>query len=162
MSHPPCQRHRTRGAIAMEFALTLPLFLLLTWGLLNFASVFYTQMALTRAAHDAARALLMTPPVGTDAAVAARSVVLRSLASTPIAPPGFNSTATARMGWLDTHLTEGVTVQSESCGDRTCQTVSITFPYGDNVRLLPSMTLPLLGEVDFLPQQLTASAVITR
>jgi hypothetical protein len=51
-----------RGAAAVEFALLLPLLLLIVFGLLDFGRAINTQITLTQAAREGARALAL--PLG--------------------------------------------------------------------------------------------------
>lgn len=46
-----------RGAAAVEFALVVPVLLLLLVGIIEFAHVFNTQISLTQAAREAARTM---------------------------------------------------------------------------------------------------------
>jgi Flp pilus assembly protein TadG len=62
-----------RGAAAVEFALVLPLFLLLVFGIVDFSRAFNVQLTLSDAAAEGARALATgaTATVAEDAARAA-------------------------------------------------------------------------------------------
>ncbi len=57
----PFQRQR-RGANAVEFALTLPIFLLLLGGIVDFGWMFYYKAALNSAVYDACRAGVTRDP----------------------------------------------------------------------------------------------------
>ena len=70
-----------RGAAAVEFALVLPLFLMLLFGMVDFARAFNTQLTLSDAAAEGARTLA----IGGTAA-AARSAANGVLASTLVSP----------------------------------------------------------------------------
>lgn len=50
-------RKSERGAAAVEFALVVPVLLLLLVGIIEFAHVFNTQISLTQAAREAARTM---------------------------------------------------------------------------------------------------------
>lgn len=50
--------HRERGASIVEFAIVLPLFLLLIGGMVDFGRMYYTQVMLTNAAREGARAAM--------------------------------------------------------------------------------------------------------
>ena len=49
--------HRERGAAAVEFALVLPILLVILLGILDFGLYYYNDLQLTHAARDAARYL---------------------------------------------------------------------------------------------------------
>jgi Flp pilus assembly protein TadG len=74
-------QHAERGAAAVEFALVLPLFLLLLLGTVDFARAFHIQLTLSDAAAQGARTLA----VGSTEA-AARSAADAALASTLVSP----------------------------------------------------------------------------
>ncbi len=64
---------RKRGAVAVEFALTLPLLLILLFGIVEFGVMMYDQAVITNAAREGARwgavqsALLVPQPVNCSA-----------------------------------------------------------------------------------------------
>ena len=61
-------RFSQRGASAVEFALILPLLIVLTFGIIEFGLLMYNQQVLTNAAREGARyGIVQTDP--TDAAV---------------------------------------------------------------------------------------------
>jgi Flp pilus assembly pilin Flp len=51
-----------RGAAAVEFALLLPLLLLIVFGIIDFGRALNTQITLTQAAREGARALALGQP----------------------------------------------------------------------------------------------------
>lgn len=57
-----------RGAAAVEFALVLPLLLLLLFGIIDFGRAYHSKVTLTHAAREGARALALAPDAaaGTD------------------------------------------------------------------------------------------------
>lgn len=150
-----------RGAAAVEFALALPIFMLLLWGLLSFAALFYTQLAVSRAAHDGARAAVLLPP-SAGLVDAVKGAVLDSLAATPVAASGQNGSFTSRRNWLASNVSDAIVVNSEACDGSTCITVRIDYPYGNGIRLLPTISLPGLGMLSFIPDTLVAEAVVVR
>src|SRR5579859_3625853 len=54
---PP--QHRERGAAAVEFALVLPVLLVLVMGIIDFGRVFSAQQTLTYAARSGARVMVL-------------------------------------------------------------------------------------------------------
>jgi Flp pilus assembly protein TadG len=53
---PEALRHRSRGQALVEFAIIIPVFLLLLFGLLDFGRVIYAQQTITQDAREGARA----------------------------------------------------------------------------------------------------------
>ncbi|KRE62293.1 TadE/TadG family type IV pilus assembly protein [Nostocoides sp. Soil756] len=62
-------RRRERGAAAVEFALLLPVLVLLIGGIVDYGRYFFTQVQLSNAAREGARAAI----VGGDPAVRAKA-----------------------------------------------------------------------------------------
>ena len=52
-------RERTRGQALVEFAIIIPVFMLLLFGLLDFGRVIYAQQTITQDAREGARAGLV-------------------------------------------------------------------------------------------------------
>jgi len=82
-----------RGAAAVEFALILPILLLLIGGIVDFGRAFFTQVVITNAAREGARAAV----VGADA-VARASAAADGVTPTPTITAGTcPSTGTAQV-----------------------------------------------------------------
>ena len=60
----PSRRHPDRGASAVEFALILPVFVVIIAAILDFGFIFAQQVSLNNAARDAARAAVVKPTAG--------------------------------------------------------------------------------------------------
>ena len=90
---------RDRGAAAVEFALLLPVLLLLVFGIIDFGRALNAQITLTQAAREGARiAALGESNVvsGTQAAATGLSPVAVSVTSCPVgAGPGVNAVVQA-------------------------------------------------------------------
>jgi len=67
------QRNHERGAAAVEFALVLPVLLLLVFGMLEFSRAYNVQISLTNAAREGARVMAIhnDATLATNAAIAA-------------------------------------------------------------------------------------------
>jgi Flp pilus assembly protein TadG len=82
----PGVRDRERGAAAVEFALLLPLLLLLVFGIVDFGRALNAQITLTQAAREGARLAALGQPnvVGaTQAAATGLSSVTVTVTSCP-------------------------------------------------------------------------------
>jgi Flp pilus assembly protein TadG len=53
--------HNQKGAALIEFAIILPLILLLVFGAIEFGFLFYNKQVLTNASREAARAAIVKP-----------------------------------------------------------------------------------------------------
>jgi hypothetical protein len=154
----------------VEFAFVLPVFVLLLYGMVTFGSVLYTQMALSRAASDGARALgLASGSVSSYGSVtdevkdAIKLEVIDSLAASIIAPVGIGDYA-ARRTWLEETVLPQVVVDNGSCGGGDASSgllrVLVSYPYS-SARILPPITLPIVGGFDsWMPQNLSGCAIV--
>lgn len=79
-------RGAERGAAAVEFALLLPVMLLVIAGIVDLGRALFTQIELTNAAREGARAAIVST-------VSADAVEARAAAAAP-GVPGFSSNAT--------------------------------------------------------------------
>lgn len=151
-----------QGAAAMEFALVLPVFLLILYGLITFGAAFYTQLAISRAAEDGARAAIQ--PGITDAMI--KSEVINSLAASSIAPRAHNTNFTTRRDWLNTQVKPSrvIVVHNAACngaGSSGAVSITVDFPYDNaaGTRILPSITIPAVGDIDgWMPKKLVSCA----
>lgn len=98
---------RDRGAAAVEFALLLPLLLLLIFGIIDFGRALNAQITLTQAAREGARlAALGEPNVvsGTQAAATGLSPVAVSVTSCPV-NAGTGANATVKVSYTFSFVT---------------------------------------------------------
>lgn len=102
MSHTKRITGGERGASVVEFAIILPLFLLLIGGMVDLGRAFYTEVMLTNAAREGARSAMysQTPSVTLKRAQDAggnnpnfTAAVTASCPATPTSPPS-NATVT--------------------------------------------------------------------
>lgn len=99
-----------RGAIAVEFALLLPVFLLLLLGIMEFGRAYNAQVTLTNAARDGARVMAITNSAtqARTAATDAASTLSPGLVTSDFTPaPGACPTGTAGA----THATTTFTIK---------------------------------------------------
>ncbi len=78
----PGPRHTDRGSATVELALVLPLLLLLLFGVIDFGRMLHTQITLTEAAREGARAAALGFDPGARVARAAGGVTLASASVT--------------------------------------------------------------------------------
>jgi Flp pilus assembly protein TadG len=81
-ARPPAGR-RDRGAVIVEFALVLPLLLILLIGIVEFGRAYNTQIALQGAAREGARALALGESASTAVANASGGISMTVSATTP-------------------------------------------------------------------------------
>lgn len=124
-------RGRERGAAAVEFALLLPVFLLVIAGIVDFGRAFFTQIELTNAAREGARAAVVSTASAAD-------IKLRAQTSAP-GIPGITTTAT---------------ICGASGGNATVS-ASTSFEW---ILLKPAMSL--FGAGGALPATLSSTAVM--
>ncbi|GGB43479.1 hypothetical protein GCM10011492_38090 [Flexivirga endophytica] len=122
---------REHGASAVEFALVLPLLVLLIGGMVDFGRAFYTEVTLTNAAREGARSAMYGNAPGDRASQAAETV-----------PGATVSTDTCAKG--------------VNTGDVSV-TVQAPFQW---VILGPAMNLITLGSGSALPTTLTGKATM--
>lgn len=134
---------RQRGVSALEFAIALPVMLLLLWGVVGFASMFYVQMAFSGAAADGARLAASLPQE-----------------EIPQRVPESVGHALAHLGIAASHVTihQGVA----PCTD--CIVVRIDASYRElrGTPVLAPITLPLIGAMRWLPDRMVAEASVLR
>jgi Flp pilus assembly protein TadG len=93
---PRGRKEQDRGAVAVEFALLLPLLLLLIFGIIDFGRALNAQVTLTQAAREGARLAALNEPnvvARTQAAATGLSgVSVTIVTSCPVgAGPGVNA-----------------------------------------------------------------------
>ncbi len=141
-------RRRIAGAAAVEFALILPVFLMMMYSMVVYAYIFILQESMTFAAQASAEATVKVSPVQADYEAALVSVA--------------KSTATQVLGYLPLDQQNRVLGESAEKVTVTPDTVNgtvqvqLTFDFAG---LFPVLSLPLVGDVPPMPATLTASAV---
>ena len=159
-----------RGAAALEFALVLPIMLILLYGLVTFGSALYTQMVVSRAAEDGVRAVATISDAGsysdvTEAQKAQiRNEVIDSLANSTIVPSGSGGSYAARHTWLENNVLAAIIVDNGTCGGgaSTGQILRVSFAYPfAATRMLPAISLPVVGNFSsWMPATLTGCAIV--
>lgn len=84
-------RNHERGAVAVEFAILLPLLLMLVLGTIEFGRAYNAQITLTNAARDGVRVMAITN-VAADAKTAAKNAAASVSSAIPISDVTLSST----------------------------------------------------------------------
>lgn len=116
-----------RGAAAVEFAIVLPVLLLILLGIIEYGRVFYMQNSLTNAARVAARTMVIESSAGV--ATAAADAQTRA-AGAAVVSPAVSSGQVA----VTACTTGGVT------------TVTITYPVSQLSGFMPGFPTQLIGK----------------
>ncbi len=130
-------KERQNGAVLVEFAAVLGLFMLLLWAVLTYGMVFAVNHSLSSAAAESARAAVGAPEG--DATTVAADV------------------ADDRLSWLGAKASSATVSPSVApCPDipGECITVEVSYPYGTDP-LVPGLNLLPLPET--LSSQATVS-----
>lgn len=121
MSTPP----RDRGAAAVEFALVLPVLLILVLGIIEFGRAYHIQTTLSNAARDGVRVMALQ-----DSVTAARTTT-KSSAQT--------------LGLTDMMIGVAPSTCSSDISAPAMASVTITYPFALVSGLLPIGDLTLTG-----------------
>ena len=124
-----------KGAAMVEFAIVLPLLLMLVFGMIEFSIMFYDKAVITNASREGARAGIVYsyPNRITDGEIEATVVnyVSDKLITFSATPPSAEDLTT-------------VTGQCSNAGDVV--TVTVTYPY--EFLVLPNFITTLTGSID--------------
>ena len=134
-------RHYQSGAVAIEFAFVFPVFLGIVYAMIAYALAFLVLQSFTYASEEALRAALAHPCDGT---------------CTPEElEPEVKEQVEATLSWLSvTYVTEATSGDDFfSCTPENLCTVRLSAG-----PLIPSLNLPVFGEVPRLPAELVGKA----
>jgi hypothetical protein len=147
-----CNRQRMHGAVSIEFALILGLFLAILYAIVSYALVFMLVQSFTSASEDGLRAAVAVDCAG----LAAADCVDQRIT------PAVRTQALASLSWLPADIRDTVLGSDGSLVEVDCdgETCAATIRYADylNDPMIPVIHLPLLGAVPRLPQDLIGSA----
>jgi Flp pilus assembly protein TadG len=132
--------HGENGVELLEFALVIPIFVFVLYGLIAFGMMLSAKQTVTNAAAEGARAAVgaSTDPVG-----AARARVGQAMNSYS----GYNA--------ADPKQFDAQVAPCTNNAAASCITVKVTYPYGDKPLIPPA---PGLGLV--MPSTLSSTAVV--
>lgn len=132
---------RQRGAVAIEFALVFVLFFMVFYGAVSYSLPLLMVQAFNHASAEAVRRAIALQPGAADYSAEAQAVVAQQLA------------------WLPGNARSRVAVEAAAPGADGVFTVRITYPYRQ-FPLVPFLSLPGVGEIPRLPDELVATASI--
>lgn len=136
------RRRASRGATSIEFAMVVPVLLVLILGIVYYGLIFAMQQVLTLAAEEGARAALRYQPTNAQRVAAAYTAVASTL-------PTFISNQ------VQTNQNSTPLVNCQNQAGMQCLSVVLTLPLtSGNSPMLPA--IPLLP----VPATLTGSAVV--
>ena len=145
-------RERERGAAAVEFALVVPLLLVLVFGIISYGYMLSFRQAMSQGAAEGARsgavwASAYDASQDTDRVNAARARVEEALASYGVKCAPSQASCTITIGPC---VTTATTAPSAAAGDTArCVRVAVSYPYGSNP-LTPKIPLvPLPDSLTF-------------
>ncbi|HXG28480.1 MAG TPA: TadE/TadG family type IV pilus assembly protein [Nevskiales bacterium] len=148
-------RRGESGAAALEFAIMLPLLLLMIYGIVVYSYMFIVQEAITFAAQEAAEAAVKVDPAQDPAdyeAAVRAEVVATATRVLDFLPPAQRE----RVLGSDGSKVE-VTVADSPTGIGGVVTVNLVFSFSG---LFPQIPLPALGPIPPMPGTLVARGVV--
>lgn len=116
-----------RGAAAVEFALVLPVLLLILLGIIEYGRAFYMQNSLTNAARVAARAMVIESSAGVSTAAA--DAKTKAVSAAIVSPA----------------VTTGE-VAVTACAVGSATTVTISYPISQLSGFMPAFPTQLIGK----------------
>jgi Flp pilus assembly protein TadG len=127
-------RPRTRGQSLVEFAIVIPVFLLILFAIFDFGVLLYSRMTVINAAREAARAA--------------------TLLATPSYTPGqIQSVASARASAAAGGLPVTTTATCGACDPGDFVTVTVTYDHSMFFPLLFGNTIPMSSTVQMVLEE---------
>jgi len=160
---PARSRHRTGGQALVEFALIVPIFMLLLFALLDFGRVIYAQQTITQDAREAARAGLVAAldsPVTTASYQKIRTAALKmapgvTLANANItgATGGCTQTVADSVSAATCFFPDGVVCSDPTNPPRVVVKISVNVPLLTPIisNLVGSSFTPTAQSITYLP-----------
>lgn len=121
-------RRRDRGAAAVEFAIVVPLLLLLLFGIISYGMMLSFRQSVSQSAAEGARAAAVTLPGG-DPTANATLAVSQALGN-GITCVKSGADWTLKRGGSDVGTCTTVTATCSNNTGKTCVTVTVSYKYG--------------------------------
>lgn len=145
MRAPKAPRRRSRGQALVEFAIVLPVFLLVLSGVLDFGFLFYSRMSAINAIREGAEnGALQSGPSTTwsQMKTSVSGVITADANGVPLGSPTFQLlTLSAPSTWVSATNPSGTTLMSALKGDAV--QVTATYQYHTFFPLLFGTTIPV-------------------
>ena len=115
-----------RGAAAVEFALILPLLILLIGGIIDFGRAYFTQIELTNAAREGARAAVVSTASTADIEARANAAGVAGMTTTvDTACPGDNAKVTTSVDFTWTILGPALSLFNVNLSDNPLTSTAV-------------------------------------
>lgn len=137
------------GAAAVEFAIVVPVLLLLLFGIIDFGRMLFVQVSLAAASHEGARASSLRPVTSGNASAVAAAVATAVAQTAPgAARLGALGTATVSVA-TPTYCTSGQTVTTITAQSpfHWVMPVGLLLPFDSDGSLASAMTLSATSEM---------------
>ena len=134
-----------RGAAAIEFAAVFVIFFAIFYGVVSYSLPLLMVQSFNAAASEAVRRSVALSP-----GIANYSTLVQTQATAVLQD---------QLSWIPAAMNFNASDYSVTFNGTTL-TVSINYPKSKLAQVLPSLTLPVIGEVPRLPTNLTAQASI--
>jgi Flp pilus assembly protein TadG len=143
-------RRRQQGAAAIEFALIFILFFALFYAIIAYSLAMLMMQGLTQAAEEGVRAAIAVNPLAYPTEAAYQGAVEATA----------QGRAAAALSWLPTQAHDRVVGGGNIVADLTGNLVTVTVTYPDYAGngLVPTLTLPFIGDVPRVPADLVGAA----
>ena len=147
----PCRRHREHGAAAVEFALVVPIFLALLFGIISYGMMLSVRQGISQATAEGARVYAVSPGGAPGATIQTNAL---TAVNDTISSYGVSCTsggALVKGGASVGTCTIPSTTTTCSGGEGQCATVKIVYNYRANpmVPSFPGLGVTLPDTIQF-------------
>jgi Flp pilus assembly protein TadG len=137
---------KQKGAAAIEFAAVFVIFFAVFYGLVSYSLPLLMMQSFNAAATEAVRRAVALDPSSANYATTVKTVAQNAVL--------------AQLSWMPAALAFDVTTDSTSTYNTATKllTVTISYPQSKLTNVLPTLVLPIIGQVPSLPASLIATA----